>query len=203
MIERRTRPPPCGRGDCWKVPVPPPRTIIFHPLSALPPTADAFVDILSGLSVLDLRRRRQILIFILPPAGTCILRGRFPLLAAQVKPLYTTSPPPFSNNLLPIPLHNDDNDWALANTQGSYWCLSMDQCAIRVESASYNLSFADSSDALTVLPYVGSNLPQSTTQTATNFLNSQSPFHVTRRHIYCYYPIAGRIPQVAEEELPN
>jgi len=124
-----------------------------------------------------------------------------------VKPISLTSLLPFRNKLLPVPPHNDDEK-APTETKGPYWSLSEDQCAICAENASYNLNFADSSNALTALSSVSPNLAPE------HDLDSNeppqfpiaTPYITTCGHVYCYYCIADRMLRVADEgdeEVPG
>ena len=96
------------------LPVSPPRAI-FDPRSVSPSTTDSFADFPPDLFVLDRWCQRQFLIFFLSPVNTYILRRRFASLAAQAKLVYIPLLPPFCNNRLPTPLHNND-DAAPADT---------------------------------------------------------------------------------------
>jgi len=124
-----------------------------------------------------------------------------------VKPISLTSLLPFRNKLLPVPPHNDDEP-APTETKGPYWSLSEDQCAICAENASYNLNFADSSNALTALSSVASNLapehdPDSNEPPQ---FPITTPYMTTCGHVYCYYCIADRMLRVADEgdeEVPG
>ncbi|KAF9651226.1 hypothetical protein BDM02DRAFT_3110939 [Thelephora ganbajun] len=149
----------------------------------------------------------EFIIFILPLINTRILRRRLARLAAQMKPISLTSLLPFQSKLLPIPLHNDDGP-APTETKGPYWSLSEDQCAICAEDASYNLNFADSSNALTALSSVAPNLTpehDSDSNEPPRFPIT-IPYITTCGHVYCYYCIADRMLRVADEgdgEVPG
>lgn len=149
----------------------------------------------------------EFLIFILPLINTRTLRRRFAHLTAQVKPISLTSLLPFRNKLLPIPPNNDDEPTS-TGAKGPYWNLSEDQCAICAENASYNLNFADSSNALTALSSMAPNLapehdPDSNEPPK---FPITIPYITTCGHVYCYYCIADRMLRIADEgdgEVPG
>lgn len=150
---------------------------------------------------------QEFLIFILPLINTRTLRRRFTRLSAQVKPISLTSLLPFRDELLPIPPHNDDEP-APTETKGPYWSLSEDQCAICAENASYNLNFADSSNALTALSSVAPNLAPEHNPNSDEppQFPITIPYITTCGHVYCYYCIADRVLRVADEgdkEVPG
>lgn len=149
----------------------------------------------------------EFLIFMLPLIHTRTLRRRFARLTAQVKPISLTSLLPFRHNILPVPPNNDDEP-APTETKGPYWNLSEDQCAICAENASYNLNFADSSNALTALSSVSPNLAPEHEVDSNE--PPQSPVTIsyitTCGHVYCYYCVADRMLRVADEgddEVPG
>jgi len=149
----------------------------------------------------------EFLIFVLPLINTRTLRRRFARLAAQVKPISLTSLLPFRTKLLPIPPHNDDEP-APTETKGPYWNLSEDQCAICAENAAYNLNFADSSNALTALSSVATNLTSEhdTSGDEPPRFPITVPYITTCGHVYCYFCIADRMLRVADEgdgEVPG
>lgn len=155
----------------------------------------------------DSTNEQEFIIFILPLIHTRTLRRRFSRLAAQVKPISLTSLLPFRNKLFPIPPHDNDEP-APAETRGPYWNLPEVQCAICAENASYNLNFADSSNALTVLSSVALNLapdPDPESNEPAQFPIT-IPYITTCGHVYCYYCIADRMLRVAEDgdgEVPG
>jgi peroxin-2 len=150
---------------------------------------------------------QEFTIFVLPLLNTRTLHRRFARLTAQVKPISLTSLLPFRNKFLPIPPNADDAP-APAETKGPYWSLSEDQCAICAENASYNLNFADSSNALTALSSVAPNLAPEHDRGSGEppRFSITIPYITTCGHIYCYYCIADRILRVADEgdgEVPG
>ena len=143
----------------------------------------------------------------LPLINTRTLRRRFARLAAQAKPISLTSLLPFRTKLLPVPPHNDDEP-ASTETKGPYWNLSEDQCAICAENASYNLNFADPSNALTALSSVATNLTSDhdTSGDEPPRFPITVPYITTCGHVYCYFCIADRMLRVADEgdaEVPG
>ena len=124
-----------------------------------------------------------------------------------MKPISLTSLLPFCNNILPIPPHNDDEP-APTETKGPYWSLSEDQCAICAENASYNLNFADSTNALTALSSVAPKLAPEHDQDSAEppQFPITTPYITTCGHVYCYYCLADRMLRVADEgdgEVPG
>jgi len=141
----------------------------------------------------------EFLLFLLPLINTRGIRRRFSRLASQAKPVILSS-------LLPARLRVSSGDktdaGSAAQQRGKYWALSEDQCAICAENASYNLNFADPTNALTSFTASASNVPSGHDDADTNEPPTYpitTPYITSCGHIYCYYCIAERMLRVADD----
>ena len=150
---------------------------------------------------------QEFLIFILPLINTRTLRRRIARITMQIKPTSLTSLLPFHDKLFPPPPQTDDES-APTEKKGPYWSLSEDQCAVCAENASYNLNFADSSNALTALSSISPNLAPDHDPDGAEppQFPITTPYITTCGHVYCYYCIADRMLRIADEadgEVPG
>lgn len=127
------------------------------------------------------------------------MRRRFTKLVSQAKPIAISS-------LLPARFRVSSGDKTEATTtaqqRGKYWALSEDQCAVCAENASYNLNFADSTNALTSFAAAASNVPSGHDDSDTNeppTFPISTPYITSCGHIYCYYCVAERMLRIADD----
>jgi peroxin-2 len=148
---------------------------------------------------LDLTRiLQEFLLFLLPLVNTRGIRKRFSRLVSQTKLVIISSLPA----RLRVASGDKVDGESVPRQRGKYWALSEDQCAICAENASYNLNFADSTNALTSFAASASNVPSGHDDTDTNeppMYPITTPYITSCGHIYCYYCIAERMLRVADD----